>query len=174
MILVSSRFRKVWKLRPFWLLNKWKKMAVELVSGWCGQDFLMHCKASPYHLRAPPPTTCDMPLSLKTLLFTHLSAAIKWASSVSFLVHCPEAHSCCSISGELVLGQIWHCGFTMRNPSLFGRTPLLCFFLVSFVFAATLCYADVKTVEVVGVGECAGCKESNIKTSHALSGMYAL
>ena len=61
----------------------------------------------------------------------------------------------------------------MRNPSLFGRTPLLCFFLVSFVFAATLCYADVKTVEVVGVGECAGCKESNIKTSHALSGMYA-
>ncbi|KAG6605001.1 Proline-rich protein 2, partial [Cucurbita argyrosperma subsp. sororia] len=59
----------------------------------------------------------------------------------------------------------------MRNPSLFGRTPLLCFFLVSFVFAATLCYADAKTVEVVGVGECAGCKESNIKTSHALSGL---
>uniref|UniRef100_A0A9I9DM93 Proline-rich protein 4-like n=1 Tax=Cucumis melo TaxID=3656 RepID=A0A9I9DM93_CUCME len=59
----------------------------------------------------------------------------------------------------------------MRNPPLLGRAPLLCFFLVSFVFAATLCYADVKSVEVVGVGECVDCKESNIKTSHALSGL---
>lgn len=47
--------------------------------------------------------------------------------------------------------------------------PLLCFW-VSLVFAASLCYGDDKTVEVVGFGECADCEQSNIKTKHAFSG----
>uniref|UniRef100_A0A2N9FKI4 Proline-rich protein n=1 Tax=Fagus sylvatica TaxID=28930 RepID=A0A2N9FKI4_FAGSY len=48
--------------------------------------------------------------------------------------------------------------------------PLLCFW-VSLVFAASLCYGDDKTVEVVGFGECADCEQSNIKTKHAFSGL---
>ncbi|KAK3029018.1 hypothetical protein RJ639_040070, partial [Escallonia herrerae] len=43
-------------------------------------------------------------------------------------------------------------------------------FLVA-LFSASFCYGVDKTVEVVGVGECADCKASNIKTSQALSGL---
>lgn len=44
--------------------------------------------------------------------------------------------------------------------------------LVSLLVSVSFCYGDDQTVEVVGLGECADCKESNIKTSEALSGMY--
>lgn len=40
------------------------------------------------------------------------------------------------------------------------------------LFAVTFCYAVDKTIQVVGTGECADCKESNIKTTHAFSGMH--
>jgi len=43
---------------------------------------------------------------------------------------------------------------------------------VSFVFAAAFCYADDSTAEVVGIGECADCAQSNIKTVHAFSGKH--
>uniref|UniRef100_A0A2K1Z762 Proline-rich protein 4 n=1 Tax=Populus trichocarpa TaxID=3694 RepID=A0A2K1Z762_POPTR len=50
------------------------------------------------------------------------------------------------------------------------RGALLCFY-VSLVFAAAFCYADDSTAEVVGIGECADCAQSNIKTVHAFSGL---
>lgn len=43
-------------------------------------------------------------------------------------------------------------------------------FLVTLLVSVNLCYGDEKTAEVVGLGECADCKESNIKTSLAVSG----
>jgi hypothetical protein len=51
------------------------------------------------------------------------------------------------------------------------RGALLCFY-VSLVFAAEFCYADDSTAEVVGIGECADCAQSNIKTVHAFSGKH--
>ncbi|MFS7991728.1 hypothetical protein Hanom_Chr12g01074051 [Helianthus anomalus] len=39
---------------------------------------------------------------------------------------------------------------------------------------AVLCFGDDKVIEVVGIGECGDCKESNIKSSHALSGNNAV
>lgn len=50
------------------------------------------------------------------------------------------------------------------------RRVLLGFLLSLFV--AGLCYGtDESTVRVVGFGECADCKENNIKTSQAFSGI---
>lgn len=42
--------------------------------------------------------------------------------------------------------------------------------LLIFLLSSSLCYGIAKTVEVVGFGECADCKENNIKTSQVLSG----
>lgn len=53
------------------------------------------------------------------------------------------------------------------HESLFGRV----FSVSLLLFAVSFCYADDKTVQVVGFGECADCKESNIKTIHAFLGM---
>ncbi|KAF2301978.1 hypothetical protein GH714_031118 [Hevea brasiliensis] len=53
------------------------------------------------------------------------------------------------------------------------RAALLCFY-VSALFSATSSYGDndkSTTVEVIGIGECADCAESNIQTSQALSGL---
>ncbi|KAJ0696725.1 hypothetical protein HanLR1_Chr10g0360551 [Helianthus annuus] len=50
------------------------------------------------------------------------------------------------------------------------RTFVLGFLLVLF-FYGSLCYGSANIVEVVGFGECADCKENNIKTSQALSGL---
>ena len=36
---------------------------------------------------------------------------------------------------------------------------------------STFCYGNHKTVEVVGLGECADCEQSNIKTKHAFTAM---
>ena len=36
---------------------------------------------------------------------------------------------------------------------------------------STFCYGDHKIVEVVRLGECADCEQSNIKTKHAFTGM---
>ena len=47
-------------------------------------------------------------------------------------------------------------------------------FLVSLLFVASFCNADGKTVEVVGVGECADCAENNFETSQAFSGIVIL
>ncbi|KAL8234415.1 hypothetical protein R6Q59_020515 [Mikania micrantha] len=49
-----------------------------------------------------------------------------------------------------------------------ARGFLLGFLLVLF-FCGSFCYAN--TVEVVGFGECADCKDNNIKSSQALSGL---
>ncbi|CAI9769844.1 unnamed protein product [Fraxinus pennsylvanica] len=57
----------------------------------------------------------------------------------------------------------------MRVHSL-CRGALLGFF-VYLLFVANFCHGDEKTIEVVGVGECADCKENNIKTSQAVSGL---
>ncbi|XP_071694107.1 uncharacterized protein [Rutidosis leptorrhynchoides] len=46
--------------------------------------------------------------------------------------------------------------------------PILGFLLI-LSFCGSLCYGNI--VEVVGIGECGDCKESHIKTSHALSGL---
>lgn len=59
----------------------------------------------------------------------------------------------------------------MRVQSLCPLALLV--FWVS-LFSATFCYANDKTVEVVGLGECADCKESNVKASHAVSGKILL
>ena len=55
--------------------------------------------------------------------------------------------------------------FTQRQGAL------LCFWLSLLFVAANFCYGDHSTVEVVGLGECADCKENNIKTSQAFSGL---
>lgn len=39
-----------------------------------------------------------------------------------------------------------------------------------FFLLATFCSADDNKVEVVGLGECADCKDGNIKTRQAVSG----
>ncbi len=53
------------------------------------------------------------------------------------------------------------------------RGALLCFFWVSLLFSASFCHGSstVQKVEVVGIGECADCKQNNIKTSQAFSGL---
>ncbi|XP_015055226.1 proline-rich protein 4-like [Solanum pennellii] len=53
------------------------------------------------------------------------------------------------------------------HESLFGRV----FSVSLLLFAVSFCYADDKTIQVVGFGECADCKESNIKTIHAFLGL---
>ncbi|THG20670.1 hypothetical protein TEA_002291 [Camellia sinensis var. sinensis] len=59
---------------------------------------------------------------------------------------------------------------TMRIQSL-CRGTLVGFWLV-VLFATSFCYGGDKTVlEVVGIGECADCAESNIETSQAFSGL---
>ncbi|MFS7978460.1 hypothetical protein Hanom_Chr10g00915751 [Helianthus anomalus] len=50
------------------------------------------------------------------------------------------------------------------------RTFVLGFLLVLF-FYGSFCYGSANIVEVVGFGECADCKENNIKASQALSGL---
>ncbi|KAI3765732.1 hypothetical protein L2E82_15774 [Cichorium intybus] len=55
---------------------------------------------------------------------------------------------------------------TLKSFSMRGS-----FFLLFLLFSGSLCYGIAKNVEVVGVGECADCKENNIETSHALSGL---
>ncbi|KAK4345442.1 hypothetical protein RND71_035618 [Anisodus tanguticus] len=55
----------------------------------------------------------------------------------------------------------------MGIQSLCGR--VLSVYLL--LFAVSFCYADDKTIQVIGTGECADCKESNIKTIHAFSGL---
>ncbi|KAI3447985.1 hypothetical protein Pfo_004650 [Paulownia fortunei] len=46
------------------------------------------------------------------------------------------------------------------------------FFLLSLLFVVSFCNADEKTFEVVGIGECADCKENNFKTSQAFEGLH--
>nr|AAF28387.1 proline-rich protein [Nicotiana glauca] len=58
----------------------------------------------------------------------------------------------------------------MGLQSLCGSV-LLGFSVSLLLFAVTFCYADDKTIQVVGIGECADCEESNIKTAHAFSGI---
>ncbi|TKY75472.1 Proline-rich protein 2 [Spatholobus suberectus] len=49
---------------------------------------------------------------------------------------------------------------------------LVCFWLLSVFFVVRgFNYGDHRTVEVVGHGECADCRENNIKNSHAFSGL---
>ncbi|MTV28621.1 hypothetical protein FTX61_25045, partial [Nitriliruptoraceae bacterium ZYF776] len=43
--------------------------------------------------------------------------------------------------------------------------------LLVLLFSGSLCYGNANSVEVVGYGECADCKENNVKTSQALSGL---
>lgn len=50
-----------------------------------------------------------------------------------------------------------------------GRSRFLCL-LVFVLFVASSCSADDRTIKIVGHGECADCKEYNIKTSQAFSG----
>ncbi|KAL2537612.1 proline-rich protein 4-like [Forsythia ovata] len=41
-----------------------------------------------------------------------------------------------------------------------------------FAFAVSFCYANDNKIEVVGIAECADCKESNIKSIPAFSGLH--
>ncbi|KAL2512370.1 Proline-rich protein 2 [Abeliophyllum distichum] len=41
-----------------------------------------------------------------------------------------------------------------------------------FAFVLCFCYASEKKIEVVGIAECADCKERNIKSSQAFSGLH--
>lgn len=60
----------------------------------------------------------------------------------------------------------------MGTHDSLSRGVILGFWVV-LVFGTSLCYGDDKNVlEVVGMGECADCAESNIETSHAFSGKY--
>ncbi|XP_023730182.1 extensin [Lactuca sativa] len=45
------------------------------------------------------------------------------------------------------------------------------FLLLFLLVSGSLCYGNAKNVEVVGIGECADCKENNIDTIHAVSGL---
>ncbi|RVW96542.1 Proline-rich protein 2 [Vitis vinifera] len=54
-----------------------------------------------------------------------------------------------------------------------SRGALLCFW-VSLLFSASFCHGSVQKVEVVGIGECADCKQRNIKTSQAFSEMEGI
>ncbi|KAB2088048.1 hypothetical protein ERO13_A04G122900v2 [Gossypium hirsutum] len=60
----------------------------------------------------------------------------------------------------------------MENLEFRGRA-LVAFTVWSVLFVTTFCNAngDGKTVEVVGVGECADCKENNLDTTQAFSGL---
>lgn len=51
------------------------------------------------------------------------------------------------------------------------RPETLLGFLLILVFSGNFCYGYDKVVEVVGIGECADCKDINIKSTHALSGI---
>ncbi|KVH96000.1 hypothetical protein Ccrd_001904, partial [Cynara cardunculus var. scolymus] len=51
------------------------------------------------------------------------------------------------------------------------RAETLLGFLLILLFSGSFGYGDDKIVEVVGIGECGDCKESNVKSSHALSGL---
>ncbi|KAG9135025.1 hypothetical protein Leryth_011532 [Lithospermum erythrorhizon] len=51
------------------------------------------------------------------------------------------------------------------------RGALLSFLAVLAVIATTQCHADEQMIEVVGIGECADCKEQKIQTNHAFSGL---
>ncbi|KAK6121428.1 hypothetical protein DH2020_044830 [Rehmannia glutinosa] len=55
----------------------------------------------------------------------------------------------------------------MRVHSLFRG-----FLLLSLLFVVSFCNADDQAFEVVGIGECADCKENNFKTSQAFSGLH--
>ncbi|XP_059296858.1 proline-rich protein 4 isoform X2 [Lycium ferocissimum] len=59
----------------------------------------------------------------------------------------------------------------MGLQSLCGRVLIGFYVSLILLFAVSFCYADDKTIQVVGIGECADCKESNIKTIHAFSGL---
>lgn len=48
------------------------------------------------------------------------------------------------------------------------------FLLLFLLVSGSLCYGNAKNVEVVGIGECADCKENNIDTIHAVSGTLSL
>lgn len=54
--------------------------------------------------------------------------------------------------------------FPLSQEALLQKCFLLSLLFVSF------CYAEHKTVEVVGVGECSDCAKNSIKTSQAFSG----
>ncbi|KAH0977984.1 hypothetical protein GBA52_027703 [Prunus armeniaca] len=56
--------------------------------------------------------------------------------------------------------------FTLCQEALLQKCFLLSLLFVSF------CYAEHKTVEVVGVGECTDCAKNSIKTSQAFSGLH--
>ncbi|KAM3344171.1 proline-rich protein 4 [Capsicum galapagoense] len=58
----------------------------------------------------------------------------------------------------------------MGLQSLFSRI-LIAFTVSLLLFAVSFCYADDVTIQVVGIGKCADCKKSNIKTIHAFSGL---
>ncbi|XP_019165404.1 PREDICTED: proline-rich protein 4-like [Ipomoea nil] len=49
------------------------------------------------------------------------------------------------------------------------RRGILLGFLLSLFLVMSFCYADDKTVQVVGFGECGDCKENNIQTTQAFS-----
>lgn len=57
----------------------------------------------------------------------------------------------------------------MGLQSLCGRVLLG---LSLSLLLSTFCIADDNTIKVVGFGECADCKENNINTIHALSGLH--
>ncbi|KAI4297723.1 hypothetical protein L6164_037598 [Bauhinia variegata] len=48
----------------------------------------------------------------------------------------------------------------------------VCFWLSVLFVVIGFCYGDHSTVEVVGIGECGDCKQSNIKNSDAFSGLH--
>ncbi|KAF5443818.1 hypothetical protein F2P56_036344 [Juglans regia] len=52
----------------------------------------------------------------------------------------------------------------------FCRGALMCCSVI-LLFTLSFCYGSDQTVEVVGLGECADCEQSNIQTSHAFSGL---
>ncbi|KAD3642094.1 hypothetical protein E3N88_31318 [Mikania micrantha] len=59
----------------------------------------------------------------------------------------------------------------MQVYSVCRRPETLLGFLLILLFSVSFCYGDDKVVEVIGTGECGDCSQSNIKSSHALSGL---
>ncbi|XP_070042129.1 proline-rich protein 4 isoform X6 [Nicotiana tomentosiformis] len=57
----------------------------------------------------------------------------------------------------------------MGLQSLCGRVLLG---LSLTLLLSSFCFADDKTIKVFGIGECADCKENNINTIHAFSGLH--
>ncbi|GAA0160745.1 hypothetical protein LIER_44136 [Lithospermum erythrorhizon] len=53
-----------------------------------------------------------------------------------------------------------------------SKGSLLGFLVVLVLVAATQCHAEEQVIEVVGVGECAGCKELKVQTNHAFPGLH--